>query len=301
MSTSVEAQGPRGVPPLAEPGLDRGLRDVFKRRYLLKLLVQKELKARYQATFFGLAWSYAKPAVRFLVYFLVLGIGLRLDREVPHFPLHIFTGMAITHMLQETLGAGSNAIVSNRTLVRKMNVPREMLPVTTLLVSTYHALPQILILLAVGIAWGWTVGVTTLTAGVLAFAIVFIWSLAAALLLSSLTVYFRDVGNVADILGMLVLWSAPMIYPWSRVAALDPIVSTIYQFNPVAIAVMLAQRCFWLPTIDESQVPDGQTMSTLLPDDLLLKGVAHLVVGLLALSFAAWVFRRLQTRFAEFL
>ena len=56
---------------LTTPGLGGGLRDVLRSRYLLKLLVQKELKVRYRGSVLGLLWSYVKPGVQFVVFWLV--------------------------------------------------------------------------------------------------------------------------------------------------------------------------------------------------------------------------------------
>ena len=59
------------------PSANGGLLDVFRRRYLLKLLVRKEIQARYSGSFLGLFWSYVQPAVRFAMYFFVIGVDPR--------------------------------------------------------------------------------------------------------------------------------------------------------------------------------------------------------------------------------
>ena len=52
--------------PLVRPGIGQGLKDVFHRRYLLKLLVRKEIKLRYRGSVLGVIWSYVKPAIQFV-------------------------------------------------------------------------------------------------------------------------------------------------------------------------------------------------------------------------------------------
>ena len=47
--------------PLTSPSATSGLLEVFRRRYLLKLLVRREISARYQGSFLGLFWSYINP------------------------------------------------------------------------------------------------------------------------------------------------------------------------------------------------------------------------------------------------
>ena len=59
--------------PLAPPSSDQGLVGVFKRRYLLRLLVRREVSARYLGSFLGLMWSYINPLSQFLIYCFVFG------------------------------------------------------------------------------------------------------------------------------------------------------------------------------------------------------------------------------------
>ena len=61
---------------LARPGVGGGLAEVFRTRFLLKLLVRKELKVRYRGSVLGLLWSYVKPGVQFIVFYIALGVFL---------------------------------------------------------------------------------------------------------------------------------------------------------------------------------------------------------------------------------
>ena len=119
-----------------------GLHDVFRRRYLLKLLVQKEIQARYNGSVLGLLWSYVMPLVRFAMYFFVLGIIIGLHQDVPNFAIHVFCGLVFVNFFTETFGAGTRSIVRNKAIVRKMAMPREMFPVASMIVSAVHAFPQ---------------------------------------------------------------------------------------------------------------------------------------------------------------
>src|SRR4051794_16521254 len=86
---------PARVPdaPLASPFSSAGLIDVFRRRYLLRLLVQKEVSSRYQGSLLGLLWSYVQPLVRFCMYFFVIGLVLGLHKNVPNFAIHMFAAL----------------------------------------------------------------------------------------------------------------------------------------------------------------------------------------------------------------
>ncbi|MGH3365940.1 MAG: ABC transporter permease, partial [Nocardioidaceae bacterium] len=93
------------APPLRDPAEGGGLREVLRHRYLLKLLVRKEVKVRYQGTVLGMAWSYIQPMMRFVVYFVIIGIVLQMNRRVPNFAVHIVAGMIMVHFFSETFGS----------------------------------------------------------------------------------------------------------------------------------------------------------------------------------------------------
>src|SRR5690349_16569477 len=86
---------PRELPPLSPPTADNGLIGVFQRRYLLKLLVRREVNARYQASFLGLLWSYINPLSQFCIYYFILGSIL--VRNVENFAIHVFSALVIVH------------------------------------------------------------------------------------------------------------------------------------------------------------------------------------------------------------
>ncbi len=293
--TSTLREHPDG--PLQPPGDTTGLFGVFRRRYLLRLLVRKELRVRYQASLLGLAWSYVKPLVRFSMYFFVIGVLLGLRDSVPLFALHIFTAMIMVSFFTETLNAGTKSVLKNKSLVRKMNVPREMFPVASTAVTTYHMGPQYVILVVACLLLGWSPDPIALMAGLLGIAIMLTISLAVALAFSALNVSFRDIGNFVETIGMLVLWSVPQLYPWEFVE--ETIGGTwaeqVYLANPVAVATLLNQRAFWVPAVEA----DGVSTVGFMPDDLMLRGVIMLGCCLLLVGVGQWIFARLEAGFAE--
>ena len=281
--------------PLATPSSNAGLIDVFRRRYLLRLLVRKEIQARYSGSFLGLLWSYVQPAVRFAVYFFVIGVILGLHDDVPYFGIHMFAGLVFVHYFTETFSSGTRAIVRNRSIINKMPMPREMFPVASMLVSAFHVVPGLVILTVAGLAVGWTPDPVGLLAGLLGFLIIAVLGTALALLFSAANVFFRDFGNIVSTLTTLVTFSVPMIYPYSMVEERFGAAAQYYLLNPVAEAVLLNQRCFWVGATDDP----AATEAIHLPDHLWAIGFAQLGFALLLLLVAQLVFSRLENKFAE--
>lgn len=289
---------PARVPdaPLAPPGDNGGLHNVFRQRYLLKLLVRKELRARYQGSVLGILWSYIQPLVRFLAYFLVIGYVFDMTRGMENFAIHIFTGLVLVHYFTETFSSGTRSIVRNKALVNKMSLPREMFPVASMLVSAAHTLPQLVILISGALILGWGPEPLDFAAGLLGFSIIAVFGMALALLFSAANVFFRDFQNIVQTFTIFVMWSVPMIYPYDRITQLfeGSWVEQAYLANPIANGVILFQQLFWVPTVG----PDAE-FPVVMPDHLFTRGLIVLAVSLVLLALAQWIFTRLEGKMAE--
>jgi ABC-2 type transport system permease protein len=292
---------PTRVPdaPLQPPYGQGGLRDVFRRRYLLRLLVGKELRARYSGSVLGLLWSYVMPLWRFCAYYFVIGIVLQLHDEVPNFPLHLYCGLVFVTFFTETFTAGTRSVVQNKALVRKMSMPREMFPVSSVLVSGFHTFPQILVLTLGATIYGWSPGPVELAGGLLGLLLMFLLATGLALIFSALNVYFRDFSQFVSMVTIFTHWAVPMLYPLSRVTE-SPLGGTwaeqLYLANPIAEAVLLLQNAFWLPTCKGEP---NCTVAESMPDDLYTRGFIMVGVGIIFLFLCQLVFTRLESKFAE--
>jgi ABC-2 type transport system permease protein len=294
------------VQPLLAPGRGGGLLDVARRRYLLRLLVRRELRSRYQGSLLGLGWSYVRPAVNFAVYFFVVGIFLKMSRAIPDFPVFLFSGMVLISFFTETLITTAWSIVGNAALVKKVYLPRELVPAASTLVSGVHMLPALGVLMGGAVWAGWAPSWMAVGSMALAFAIVATLAMAFGLLFAAVNVFFRDFGQVVDIINIVVPWSVPMIYPWTTVqeATHGGWLLQLYLANPLTSAVLLFERAFWWPTNDQAlTLPNGAPAlpggHLAFPYHLTVRGLAALLAGMVLLALAQWVFARLQRRFAQ--
>ncbi|WP_323958909.1 ABC transporter permease [Arthrobacter sp. JZ12] len=281
---------------LVTPGLGKGLRDVVRSRFLLKLLVAKELKVRYRGSVLGLLWSYVKPGVQFVVFWFALGVFLGMNRSTENYPIYLFSGIVLINFFTEALGNASRSIVGNGGLIKKIYLPRELFPVASVWVSAVHFVPQLVVLLIACMLTGWRPGPAEIAAALAGFVIVALLATGLGLFFGAANVYFRDSENFVDMLLMIATWASPVLYSWTMVR--DTLGSTflwIYQCNPLTIAVELFHFAFWKPTTTADTDP-----STLAPPDLfglwLPIGLA-IAIGVILLG--QFTFRRLEGRFAQ--
>jgi ABC-2 type transport system permease protein len=282
----------QAAPALVEPGRSGGLLEVARNRFLLRLLVRQELRVRYRGSVLGLAWSYVKPAVQFLVYFFVLGVFLKVNRTLPDFALYLFAGLVVMTSFGEALGNATRSVVWNAPLVKKIYLPRELFPVSSLCVAGVHLVPQLVVLLVGALVVGWVPSVPAVVAAVLALAITATTALGLGLLMAAVNVSFRDIENIVDLLLLVLTWASPVLYPWTAVrdALGDGALLQLYLANPLTIAVQLVQRAFW--------ATDAERAASLVPH-LWERGVAALLLGCGLLALGQLVFSRLEGRFAQ--
>lgn len=282
--------------PLVSPSADNGLVGVFQRRYLLRLLVQREVSARYQDSLLGMLWSYLNPLTQFFLYWFVMGKIVGLDARFPFFAIHVFAGLVIVSFFTETLNAGTRSIVRNKALVQKMAMPRELFPVASMLVSLYHGLPELAILVIACFFFGWSPDPGAMLAFTLAVLICMAFGTGFALVLSIANVFLRDMGNIVNVTSNFIRFGVPMMYPYSLVADRFHGHTELYLSNPIAIATLLFQRCFWTPTA--AQTP-GFLYSAHMPDQLFQRGWIMLGAGLVFLVIAQMLFTRFDNRIPE--
>ncbi|GAB3558903.1 ABC transporter permease [Arthrobacter alkaliphilus] len=283
------------VTDLVQPGRGRGIIDVYKHKFLLQLLVRKEIKIRYRGSVLGLLWSYVKPLMQFLIYFVALGVFLDMQRGTPNYAIYLFSGIVLVNFFTESLGNATRSIVDNRDLIRKIYLPRELFPVSTVWVSAAHLLPQVVVLVGACLLTGWSPSIWQLLAVVAAFVLTAILSIGLGLLFGAANVYFRDSENIVDMILMIVTWASPVLYVWPMVQRVMGQWFFLYQLNPVTVAVEVFHWAFWSPTLSPEQ-----SVSISMPPDLLTVWLPSAFgVAALVLVIGQLVFMKLSVHFAQ--
>lgn len=283
------------APELMTPGKGRGLLDVFRNRYLLRLVVDKEIQIRYRGTVLGLLWSYLKPAVQFFVYYIAMGIFLKLEKGLENFAIYLFAGIVLMNLFGEVFGNASRSMTDNGGLLKKIYLPRQLFPVSNLFVALVHFVPQLLILLIACLASGWHPNFKQFLCMIAGFAIVAIFALGLGLVFATLNVFFRDAENFVDLILMVSTWASPVLYPFTMVREeLPGWVYYVYFANPLTVAVELFHYAFWFASVELVQtrwhVPEH--LMTIWTPVALLIALGTVVVG-------DALFRRHEGNFAQ--
>ena len=284
------ARGP-DVDGFVRPGHGAGLLDVLNRRYLLSLLVRKEVQVRYRGSVLGWLWSYVKPVTQFLVFFIALGVFLKLNASIPNYPIYLFSGRVVINLFSEAFTNGTRSLVDNAPLIKKIYLPRELFPMSSTLVALVNTVPQLIVLGVVCAVVGWRPSFVQLLGPILGVTIIVVLALGLSMLFGSINVAFRDAQNFVELIVLIATWASPVLYQWTMVAAILPEwMFVLYQVNPLTAAVELLHAGFWYPTTDGSAP---------LPPHLVANGLLALLISLVLLVIGQFVFRKLERRFAQ--
>jgi ABC-type polysaccharide/polyol phosphate export permease len=263
------------------------LKQLPRYRGLIQSLVARELKARYRGSVLGFFWSFANPLLLLLVYTFIFTYITPPPRDINNYALFLFCGLLPWTWFSASLLESSSVLITGGNLIKKVMFPAEILPIVTVLSNLVHFLLGLPILLIFLVYFDAPIEPSELPWFPIALLIQFLLTLGFALILSALTVHFRD---LKDILGnVMTLWffSTPIIYAWSNA---PESVRRYLNLNPFTHLAITYQQILFFPA--EAAALGGPPAHW---KWLLALGVAS--IGLFL--FAYFLFDRLRDSFAE--
>jgi ABC-type polysaccharide/polyol phosphate export permease len=163
-------------------------------RYLFSQLVRRELRQKYKGSALGVLWYLVNPLVLMAVYGVMLGPLLKAVK-IPDYPIFILVGLLVWLFFAQALTAASTALVEQSTLVSRVRFPRETIPAASVTVQLVPLLSMLVVLLPIALVVRHRASVSLILIP-LVIACLFAFTLGAALMVSTLHAYFRDVAPI---------------------------------------------------------------------------------------------------------
>jgi ABC-2 type transport system permease protein len=255
MSGKINQRGPTVtlVPAGRTSGVFKDIKDLLGTRELLSALLGRELAGQYKGSFLGLGWTLIRPLVMLFIYAVVVGQFLGAARSVEQFAIFIFVGLIFWNLISTSISSGSISMTVNGALLKKVWFPREVLPLTSFVVSAVNFIVQFGVLILAFLLFNSWPQVGNLLYLIPIFLIVFPVAFGMSLIFSVLNVRFRDTQFIVEVGLVLGFWLSPILYPWTFahqfLASLPfgAIWQQIYLLNPFGLVVMAAQQALWPP------------------------------------------------------
>jgi ABC-type polysaccharide/polyol phosphate export permease len=249
-------------------------------RGLIQSLVARELKARYRGSVLGFFWSFINPLLLLLVYTFIFAFVMPPPQGTDPYPLFMFCGLLPWTWFASSLMESSGVLISGGNLIKKVLFPAEVLPIVTVTANMVHFVLALPILAFFLVWYRAPLTLPELACFPLVIAVQFLFTLGCALILSALTVHFRDIRDILS--NILTLWffATPIVYSYKFAPAMA---RRFMNFNPFAHLAISYQEILFFPG------PFGHWLWL----------VALGVVSIVWFLAGYWVFDRLRDSFAE--
>lgn len=266
---------------------------LWQYRYLLQNLVIRDLKVRYKNSVLGVLWSLVNPLLMVSVFTLVFSV-LNPNSNTQPYPIFFLTAQMPWAFFSGSLLAGTTSVLANKSLVKKVYFPRELLPIASVISNLVNFFIGMGVLIVFIYAFGLKLTIHALWLPVLLF-IQVLFTLGLSLLLCTLNVFYRDVMMILDV-GMLAwFFLTPILYPLEQFnSTLQFLTFTIAPdrvmrwINPMASIVDGYRTVLWGTTA-------GTGPATMDPAYL----IRTFVVALVTFIIGYGVFNRYQHLFGE--
>ena len=275
MSSSISTVPPDLKPLGTTPPLRRYLRDVWDRRQFAWASAMGELRSQHMDTVLGNVWHLLNPALLILVYYLVFGVVLDVDRGVgDNILAFIAIGVLSYQLGQRSITSAARSITGNEGLIRSLQFPRALLPLGTMLKETLAFLPGLLLIVVLVLVTG--EGITADWALIVpVFVLQSAFILGSGMLLARVADRFRDTVNFLPFVFRLGFYGSAVIFPVDQrfdVIEEYPWIIWIFVANPFYAQLSLWREAL-MTTYGVGQVPYLWVSATLWAVVALVLGV----------------------------
>lgn len=226
--------------------------EVFKHyKYLLQQLVARDFKVKYKRSVLGVAWSVLNPLFTMLILNLVFSALFAMGKysDIKDYPIYLLTGLVLFNFFSEATNLCNGAVVGNFNLLTKVYIPKYIFPLSKVLsaaVNMLFSLIALYLIFFIEMARGKGVSLSP-THFLLLFdlACFVIFTIGVGLILSTLTVFFRDMFYIWGV--VLTAWQylTPIMYPASMVngTKYQGFMTTVFHVNPLYYFMYYARDC----------------------------------------------------------
>ena len=248
---------------------------LFNYRELLKTNVKKEVRGKYKKSFLGVLWSFLNPLLQIAVYAIVFPIILKNTQD--NYLIFLCVALIPWTFFTNTIIQSASTVIANGNIVKKVYFPREIIPISVVTSGCVNFLISTVIIIGFVLCSG-----MGLTKYVLFYPLIliiqYLLSLALSFVISSITVYLRDVEHLIGIALQLLFYATPIVYARETIP-------TNFQFimklNPMAHIISAYRDIFYYQTM-----PDIQNLLILLALTVIFCILGYKIFSKLQKGFA---------------
>ena len=219
--------------------MSRYIQNFLKFKPLLGELVARDIKIKYRRSVLGVLWTLLNPLCMMIILSVVFSNLFKFDIE--NFPLYILSGQVIFNFYSDATSGAMSAIIGSAALIKKVYVPKYLFVLSRVFSSTINLMASFTAMLIVMVATRTELHWTAFLFPIPLILLV-LFSLGIGLILSAVTVKFRDIIHLYGVFVTGLLYLTPVIYPMSilpdwlyKVVMLNPLTNILMMFRDVML------------------------------------------------------------------
>lgn len=215
---------------------------ILRYRGLIFAITLRDIKSRYSGATFGALWLVLPPMFMVFIYTVVFSriMHARLP-GVEHqyaYSIYLCAGLMTWNLLLELVQRGKGVFLEHANLIKKASFPKFILFIPVLAVALFNCLVLFALVLAFMYLAGYPIPFNVLFF-IPIFGLTLLLGTVVGALLATLNVFFRDIGQLADIVFQALFWATPIVYPF---AILPERVQLALEWNPLLALIRTAQN-----------------------------------------------------------
>lgn len=252
-------------------------KDLYKYRELLKTSVKKEIRGKYKNSFLGVLWSFLNPLLQILVYAIVFPLIMKNNEK--NYVVFLCCGLIPWTFFSTAITRAAFTMIENGNIIKKVYFPREILPISICVSEAVNFLISTVIIIAFVLFNG--LGLTTyILFYPLIYIVQFLLVLAIGLVVSSITVYIRDLQHLIGVALQLLFYATPIVYNPATINARG--FEWVLKINPMTYIIGAYRDIFY---------------NQVMPDITSLLVLGGILVVVCVVGYM--IFNKLQKGFAE--
>lgn len=248
-------------------------KEIFAYQDMINSLTKRELRGKYAKSVLGFLWSFLSPMFQILIYTFVFSVIFQ--NSMDNYYIFLMTGLLPWTFFSDSFGQGATVITGNSEMVKKIYFPREALVIGEVNAKLINLLLSMIVMVFFivfsGTGFTWQIIYFPLI-----LAIEYLFTLGCTLIVSSVTVYLRDMEYIVNVILMAWVWGTPVMY---NIENLSGVFRKLLQMNPMTpIIVSYQDILYWhrAPYPNNLLVPFAEGIVMLLLGELIF---SHLSKG----------------------
>lgn len=177
---------------------------------LLRELVVRDIKVRYRHSVLGLVWTVLNPLLMMVVITIVFSTLFK--QNIPNFPIYYLSGSLLFSFNSESTTTALNSMIANSSLIKKVYIPKYLFPFSNILSGLVNLGFSLIAMFIVMVITRAPFHITLLLIPIPIF-YTFLFATGLGILLSALTVYFRDIAHFYSVFILAWTYFTPVFYP----------------------------------------------------------------------------------------